>query len=115
MSFLSRLSPIRAYKDLRFFLAQREPYELGFLLLAMLITGGVIAAFAGDSNIEAPYKRNIVYVEQWRADRTDAQITAQQKVDQAAREKTLAAQEAERRKTQAEFKRLDDRLKRLGI
>lgn len=115
MSFISRLSPIRAYKDLRFFLAQREPYELGFLLLAMLITTGLIFAFARDSSVERPYQRNIIYVEQWRADRTDAQIVAQQKIDQAAKDKMLAAQEAERKKTQAEFKRLDDKLKGMGI
>ena len=114
MSLFRRLSPLRAYRDLRFFLAQRQPYGLGFLVLAMAITGVFIFAFMRES-VPVPYKPNIIYVQQWRLDRTDAQIIAQQKIDQAAKEKALAEQEKERKRNQAEFKRLDDKLNRLGI
>ncbi len=106
---------MRAYRDLRFFLAQRQPYGLGFLVLAIAITGFFVFAFMRDSSVPVPYKPNIIYVEQWPVDRTDAEIVAQQKIDQAAKEKVLAAREAERKKNQATFKRLDDKLNRLGI
>lgn len=115
MQFFSRMSPVRAYKDLRQFLAAREPYELGFLVLAMAITGFFVYAFAHDSRAEPTYKRNIVYVQQWPASRTDAEIRAQQRIDapiKAARMKEIADAEAKRR---AEFKKLDDQLSGWGL
>lgn len=115
MSFLARFSPVRAYRDLRLFLAQREPYELGFLLLAMAVTGFFIFAFLRDSHVEATYKPNIIYVQQWTADRTEAQILAQQKVDQAQRTRDLADQRRREEENRAAFKRLDDKLKRYGL
>ena len=115
MGFFHRFSPTAAYRDLRGFLATRERYELGFLALAIAITSGLVFAFVGDSQVEVPYVAHITYVQQWRADRTDAEIKAQQVIDQAAREKQLAIDKAERAKSQAEFKRLDDKLKRMGI
>ena len=49
MGSFSRFSPVRAYRDLRLFLRGRQPYELGFLALAMLVTGFLIYAFSKDS------------------------------------------------------------------
>lgn len=115
MQFLARMSPLRALRDLRLFLHQRQPHELGFLALAMLITGFFIFAFVKDSSIAKVYKPDIIYVQQWRLDRTEAEIIAQQKVDQAKKDKDQAALEKEQAKTRAEFQRLDDKLKRWGI
>jgi len=115
MPFLRRFSPVRAIQDLRFFLAQRQPYELGFLVLAMVITGVFIWMFARDSRVEPVYKPNIIYVQQWRLDRTDAQIRAQQVVDEAAKQKRLAAEKAEQEKTRAQFRKLDKQLDKWGI
>ena len=115
MGFFRRFSPIAAVRDLRRFLASRERYELGFLALAMGVTGFLVFAFVRDSQAEAPYVPEIVYVQQWRAGRTDAEIRAQQVIDEAKREQQEAVVRAERAKTQAEFKRLDDSLKRMGI
>lgn len=115
MTFIARMSPFRAVRDLRIFLATREPYELWFLVAAMSITGFLIYAFAKDSYVEKEYRPRIVYVEQWKLDRTDAQIVAQQKIDQAKKaieDKRIAKEIAER---QAAFKRIDDRLKKYGI
>jgi hypothetical protein len=85
------------------------------LALAVGITAALIAAFVGDSKVEPEYVPHITYVQQWRADRTDAEIKAQQVIDQAKREQQEAEIQAERAKSQAEFKRLDDKLKRMGI
>ncbi|MEH3045832.1 hypothetical protein [Sphingomonas adhaesiva] len=115
MTFLSRMSPVRAWSDLRFFLSTRERHEWWFLVAAIAITAFLIFAFAHDSYMEKEYKPQIVYVQQWRLDRTDAEIVAQQKIDQVKKD----ADEAEARKKQDEnraaFKRLDDKLTRMGI
>ncbi len=115
MDFFGRMSPLRAYRDLRLFLAGRETYELGFLAAAMLITGFFIYAFAKDSAVEPTYKRDIVYVQQWRADRTEAQIRAQQAIDAPIKAKAMAEQKAAQEKRQAGFKKMDDALSRWGL
>ena len=115
MQFFARFSPIRAYKDLRRFLIGREPYELGFLLLAMMVTGFFVYAFAFDGQIEQEYKPDVIYVEQYRLDRTDAEIAAQQKIDGAAKEKRLAERRKRELERQASFKRLDDNLRSVGL
>ncbi len=115
MSYFGRFSPVTAYRDLRMFFATRGRYEFGFLALAIALTGFLVFLFVRDSHVEAPYKRDIQYVQDWRLDRTDAQIRAQQLIDEAARQKMLADREAEKAKSRAEFKRLDDSLKKMGI
>lgn len=115
MQYLSRFSPVRAYKDLRRFFADRGPVELGFLVLAMAITLTLIWAFARDSDIEATYRPDIIYVEQYTLDRTDAQIVAQQKIDQVEKRKRVAEIERRAAERQAAFKRLDDKLESYGF
>jgi hypothetical protein len=115
MRYLARFSPLRAVRDLRMFLAQRKPYELWFMMLAIVITGLVLIAFVKDSSIAPEYKPDIIYVQQWSLDRTDAQIRAQQVIDQAEKDKATAAFKVRQEKRQAEFKRLDDKLKSYGF
>jgi hypothetical protein len=115
MSFLRNISPVRAYRDLRQFLAQRKPHELVFLVLAITVTWTIMFAIASNSTVDKVYRPNIVYVEQWSANRTDAEILAQQKID-GPKEKA-AAEEArhQQEETQAAYKRLDDKLKKYGL
>lgn len=113
--YLARFSPIAAYRDLRLFLSYRQPYELWFGILAILITALVLFAFVKDSHFDRVYKPNIVYVQQWKADRTDAEIVTQQKADQPAIDKRKAEIEARQKDRQAQFKRLDDKLKAYGF
>ena len=115
MQFFARLSPLRAYQDLRVFLAQRQPYELGFLVLAMTITAILVWAFVKDSYREPVYKPDIIYVEQWTLNRTDAEIRAAQIVDQAKKEKRLAEEKAFNDKKRAQFKKLDDQMTKWGL
>jgi predicted ATP-grasp superfamily ATP-dependent carboligase len=115
MNFLRALSPLRAVRDLRFFLAQRKPYELWFMMLALLVTATIVFMLIKDSAIERPYKKNIIYVESWPLDRSDDQIRAQQKIDQAKKHAAEAELQRKRDKRQGEFKRLDDKLKQWGI
>ncbi|WP_213979614.1 hypothetical protein [Sphingomonas sp. dw_22] len=115
MTFLKSLSPLRAIRDLRFFLAQRKQHELWFMMLSMAITFVILWMFVKDSHIESPYKRNIIYVESWPITRTDEQIRAQQKIDQA--KKHIAEEELEKRRKakQAEFQKVDDWLTSHGF
>jgi hypothetical protein len=116
MSFLSRFSPLRAFRDLRSFLASRKPYEVGFMALAIAVTWTVMLVFARDTHVEPDYREpEIVYVQNYKADRSDADIKAQQKLDlpeeQARKDAIIEAQ----RKRQQQFKRIDDALNAWGI
>jgi len=115
MTFLRSLSPLRAIRDLRFFLAQRKPHELWFMMLSMAITFMVLFVFVKDSRIETPYERNIIYAESWPLTRTDEQIKAQQKIDQAKKHIAEEALEKRRKANQAEFKKIDDWLTNHGF
>ncbi|QDZ06250.1 hypothetical protein FPZ24_01135 [Sphingomonas panacisoli] len=116
MSVLARYNPLRAFGDLRRFLASRGKHEIIFLFASFFICGLIVAGFAISSNVEKPYvPPTIIYVESWRADRTDAEIIAQQKID-LEKKKIQDAKEAEfEAKKRASFKRLDDQLKSIGL
>jgi len=115
LSFLRFLSPTRAYRDLRRYLQTRQRHQLWIMLACLVITWGVVFALIQDSRYEKEYHENIVYFQQWPANRTDAEIIAQQKIDGP---KEQAAKDAEAKRQadeQAAYKRLDDKLKRWGI
>lgn len=113
--FLSRMNPLRAFRDLRVFLDHRGPQDIWFMIAAMAATLFLIWAFAKDSSFERAYKPDIVYVEQWTLNRTDAEIMAQQKIDKVKKDRQLAEQRAREEKLRASFKKLDDQLNRMGI
>jgi hypothetical protein len=115
MSFLRTISPLRAYRDLRQFLGQRKPYELVFFVLAITVTWTIMLAIASNSKVEKVYRPNIVYVEQWSANRTDAEIVAQQKIDGPKEKAAAEAFKRQQEETQASYKRLDDKLKKYGL
>lgn len=115
MQFFARLSPVRAYKDLRFFLAQRHPYELGFLAAALAVTGFFLYAFMRSDYVPPVYQPHIIYVQQWRADRTDAQIKAQQAIDKVDQDKRIADQKAAEAKVKADYRKLDQSLSKWGL
>ena len=115
MNFLARMNPLRALRDLRLFFHQRERHELWFLVLAVVLTTLLIAGFAKDSSVPKEYRPDIIYVEQYKLDRTDAEIVAQQKIDGPIKAKAQAEQKAREAKLQADFKKLDDKLEKWGI
>ena len=115
MTFFARMSPLRAVRDLRVFLSQREPHELWFLVAAIVVTTLLIAGFVHDSKVEKVYRPDIMYVQQWRLDRTEEQILAQQKIDQVKKNAEMAAQKKREQDLQAQFKKLDDRMTKWGL
>jgi hypothetical protein len=115
MSYFARFSPIRAYRDLRLFLSYRSKHELWFGIAAIVVTGVILSGFVVDSRMPKPYKREIVYFDNWPANRTDAQILAKQKIDQAAREKRKAENDKILAARRAQFKKVDDALESWGL
>ena len=86
------------------------------MALAIAVTWTVMLVFARDTHVEPAYREpEIVYVQNYKADRSDADIKAQQKLDlpeeQARKDAIIEAQ----RKRQQQFKRIDDALNAWGI
>ena len=88
--------------DLRAFLASRGQHRIISAFLAILIPGLIFTAFFLQSRAWKPPER-IVYAKMWKADRTDAEIIA----DQKAAQETKDARAKER---QRQFRKLADQL-----
>lgn len=110
MKYFERIQPRGALADLRYFFGRRHPHQWGFAALSLTLTGVTLWAFWHDSQFKPVYHRDIIYVQQWRADRTDAQIIAQQRID-GPKEAALKAEEArQREENRMKFQRIKDKL-----
>ena len=96
-------SPRVALRDLGAFLRQRSREQVIGASLAVLVTMIIVIIFLVDSKINTAPPRQIIYVEQWSANRPDAEIIADQKKHQAERE----AAQLER---QRQFQKLQNQL-----
>lgn len=101
-------SPRALWTDLRAFWAHRPRHQWLAAVLALLIPAGILFIFYLDAKTNILPGEQIMFIQSWRADRSDAEIIAKQKADRAARE---AAQRARQR----EFQKLDESLNRMGI
>ena len=97
--------PGAALRDLFAFMRQRSREQMIGAALAMLVTIIILILFFVDSKINTAPPPQVIYVDLYESNRTDAQIIAQQKKDQAA--KDAAAKEKQR-----QFQELE---KKLGI
>jgi hypothetical protein len=104
MSWFPRpVGPRAAWADLRAFLRHREREHWIGAALAVLVTIIIIIEFLVDSKINTAPPPRMVYVEQWNADRTDAEIIADQK-------KAQAEKEAAQKERQRQFQKLEKQL-----
>ncbi len=104
MSWFPRpVGPRAAFNDLRAFMRQRSREQAIAAALAVLVTAIIVIEFFVDSKINTAPPPRIVYAESWSLNRTDAEIIAEQKEDQANRE--AAAKEKQR-----QFQQLEKRL-----
>jgi len=95
-------SPRAALKDLAAFMRQRSREQLIGGALAVLVTAIIVIEFLVDANIGTAPPAQIVEVELYPANRTDADIIADQKKEMAER----AAWEKEKRR---QFQKLEKR------
>jgi hypothetical protein len=97
-------SPRDAIADFRAYFTHgnRRDHIIGGTL-AILVTIIILIVFFVDSQINTAPRRTIQYVDSWPADRTDAEILAQQKKDQAEADARAKA-------NQEKFKKLEKTL-----
>ncbi|MDB5695677.1 MAG: hypothetical protein JWN21_1220 [Sphingomonas bacterium] len=113
---LKKIQPGGAWADVRYFFGKLgEPHQLLFLLLALATTALTLWALYVESYREKEYKREIIYVQQWRLDRTDAEIVAQQKIDGIEQTRRIAEEKRLQEEQRLKFKKIDDKLKKYGI
>jgi len=104
MSWFPRPStPRAAFRDLAAFMRQRSREQLIGASLAVLITAVIVIEFLVDAQTGMKPPPQVVEVELYKPGRTDADIIADQKKDQAER----AAFEKEK---QRQFKKLEKEL-----
>ena len=96
-------SPTAAIRDLGAFMRQRSREQVIAASLALLVTAIIVIEFLVDSKINTAPPPQVTYVDSWSVNRTDAEIVADQKKDQAERE--AAAKER-----QEQFQKLENRL-----
>src|SRR5689334_22951838 len=104
MSFFPRpSSPSGALRDLIAFMGQRSREQVIGACLALLVTAIIVIEFVVDSKMGTAPDPEVVDVELYSPKRTDAQIAADQKKDQAAK---LAAEKEQQRQMKQLAKQL---------
>jgi len=103
--FPSPSSPRAALRDLAAFLRHRSREQKIGAALALLVTGIIVAEFVLDSKFGMSMPPQVVEVELYPSNRTDADIIRDQKKDQAAKD-------AARKQEQRDYQKL---AKRFGI
>jgi hypothetical protein len=98
-------SPLAAFRDLAAFMRQRSREQVIAACLAVLVTAVIVIEFVVDAKIGTKPPPQVVEVELYPANRTDADIAADQKKDQAAKE-------AAQKERQKQFQNLE---KQFGI
>jgi len=106
MSWFPRpVGPVAAIRDLAAHVRHSSREQRIGATLAVLVTVIIVIEFLVDSQINTAPAPQIVYVEQWNSNRTDAEIVADQ-------QKRQAAKEAAQKERQRQFQKLE---KDLGI
>lgn len=109
MSWFPRPSGPRALlADFRAFTGQRSRVQWIGAAVAIIMPVLIIAGFYHDSSHGIAPGPQLIYAESWPTTRTDAEIKADQKRDQAKRD-------ALKKERQRQFKKVDKDLERLGI
>jgi hypothetical protein len=101
--FPTPVSPRAACVDLRNFMRQRGREQWIGASLAVLITAIIVIEFLVDAKIGTAPPPQITYVQLYSSNRTDAEIIADQKKDQAAKE-------AAQKEKQRQFQKLEKQL-----
>ncbi|MBA3675992.1 MAG: hypothetical protein H0W74_01130 [Sphingosinicella sp.] len=103
MSLPRPASPRALLTDLCAFARERSRHQWIAAFFAVLMPIVIVVGFYFDAQTNILPGEQIVYVENWPANRTDEQIKAQQKIDQERKEKAIAER-------QRQFQELEKRL-----
>ena len=98
-------SPRVVYQDLRAFISHRTREHWIGAALALLVTIIIVIEFLVDAKIGTAPPPQVTYVDLYPSNRSDAEIVAEQKKDQAAKD-------AAQKERQRQFQKLE---KQLGI
>lgn len=97
------VGPRAALRDLTSFLRQRSREQILGAAMAVLVTIIIVIIFLVDSKINTAPPEQIVYVENYPANRTDEQIKADQKKDSEERRKAAEARRQEFQELEKKF------------
>jgi hypothetical protein len=101
--FPKPVSPRAAIRDLAAFMRQRSREQVIAASLALLVTAIIVIEFIVDAQMGTAPPPRITYVELYPSNRTDAQIIADQRKDQAAKDAAI-------KERQRQFKKLENQL-----
>jgi hypothetical protein len=101
--FPKPVSPRAAFRDLAAFMRQRSREQVIAASLALLVTAIIVIEFIVDAQMGTAPPPRITYVELYPSNRTDAEIIADQKKDQAAKD-------AANKEKQRQFQKLENQL-----
>jgi hypothetical protein len=83
---------VAGFRDLGLFLRTRERRDYVIAAISAGITAFILFAFWHDSRAEP--MQQVLFVQNWRADRPDSEIIAEQKAARAAHDKAVADRQA---------------------
>jgi hypothetical protein len=95
-------SPRALLQDIRNFTRERSPIQWIAALVAVAMPVIIIIGFITDAKTNIAPGEQLIYVDSWGENRTDAEIKAAQQKHEAERQAAAAAR-------QAEFKKLEKR------
>ena len=101
--FPSPSSPTAAFRDLAAFMRQRSREQVIGAALAFLATAIILILFLVDPKVNTAPPEQVTEVELYPANRTDADIAADQKKD-------MAAKAAAKKEKQRQFQQLENQL-----
>ena len=104
MSFFPKPSgPSAAFRDLAAFMRQRSREQVIGACLALLVTAIIVIEFVVDPQVGTAPPPQVVEVDLYPANRTDADIAADQKKDQAAKEAAEKEQQRQMKQLAKQF------------
>jgi hypothetical protein len=104
MSMLPRpVGPRAAFRDLMSFLRHRSREQVIGAILAVVVTAVIVLEFILQPYTLPQSPAPVIYVQSWSANRTTAEIVADQKKDQEAKRQAQLARQREFQKLAKDF------------
>ena len=96
-------TPRAAFRDLAAFMRQRSREQVIGASLALLVTAIIVIEFVVDAQIGTKPPEQITYVNLYPSNRTDAEIIADQKKDEANKEAAAKERQRQFQKLEKQF------------